>query len=56
MFPGPHAQVYYNEAGEPIGWDNPSDDQPEVCGRCGLDGHSDDDCGEDSGDDEDASS
>ena len=22
MFPGPHAHVYYNEAGEPLGWDN----------------------------------
>ncbi len=25
MFPGPHAQVYYNEAGEPLGWDYPPD-------------------------------
>lgn len=23
MFPGPHAQIYYNEAGEPLGWDYP---------------------------------
>ena len=28
MFPGPHAQVYYNEAGEPLGWDYPSHDEP----------------------------
>lgn len=27
-FPGPGAQVYYNEAGEPIGWDYPSDPEP----------------------------
>ena len=26
MFPGPGAQVYYNDAGEPLGWDYPSDD------------------------------
>jgi hypothetical protein len=26
MFPGPGAQVYYNDAGEPLGWDYPSDE------------------------------
>jgi len=26
MFPGAHAQVYYNEAGEVLGWDYPSDE------------------------------
>lgn len=26
MFPGTNAQIYRNEAGEPIGWDYPSDD------------------------------
>lgn len=26
MFPGANAQVYYNEAGEPLGWDYPSDE------------------------------
>lgn len=25
MFPGPGAQVYRNEAGEPLGWDYPGD-------------------------------
>ena len=25
MFPGPGAQIYYNEAQEPIGWDYPPD-------------------------------
>lgn len=25
-FPGPGAQIYYNEAGEPLGWDYPSDE------------------------------
>lgn len=29
MFPGPGAQIYRNEAGEPIGWDYPSYDPPE---------------------------
>lgn len=28
MFPGPGAQVYYNDAGEPLGWDYPSDPDP----------------------------
>lgn len=28
MFPGAGAQVYYNEAGEPLGWDYPSSDDP----------------------------
>jgi len=26
MFPGAAASVYYNEEGEPIGWDYPDDD------------------------------
>lgn len=26
MFPGAHAIVHYNEAGEPLGWDYPSDE------------------------------
>ncbi len=30
MFPGPNATVYYNEAGEVLGWDNEyPDDAPE---------------------------
>jgi hypothetical protein len=29
MFPGAGARVYYNEAGEPIGWDYPSYDEPD---------------------------
>lgn len=40
MFPGPNANVYYNEAGEPLGWDYPSDDEPEYCDICGARGHS----------------
>ena len=28
MFPGAGAQVYYNEAREPIGWDYPGYDEP----------------------------
>jgi hypothetical protein len=27
MFPGANAQIYRNEAGEPIGWDYPSYDE-----------------------------
>lgn len=29
MFPGAGAQVYYNEAGEPLGWDYPSEPDPD---------------------------
>ena len=29
MFPGGGAEVFYNEAGEPLGWDNPSYDGPQ---------------------------
>jgi hypothetical protein len=29
MFPGAGAQIYYNEAGEPLGWDYPSYDEPD---------------------------
>jgi hypothetical protein len=29
MFPGPHAEVFYNEAGEPEGWDNHAYDEPD---------------------------
>jgi hypothetical protein len=29
MFPGPGARVYYNEAGEPLGWDYPSEYEPD---------------------------
>jgi hypothetical protein len=29
MFPGAEAQVYCNEAGEPLGWDYPSYDEPD---------------------------
>lgn len=29
MFPGANAQVSYNEAGEPVGWDHPDAIQEE---------------------------
>jgi hypothetical protein len=29
VFPGAGASVHYNEAGEPLGWDYPSDDGPD---------------------------
>jgi hypothetical protein len=35
--------VYYNEAGEPIGWDQPSHDL-EFCHYCGATGHSESEC------------
>lgn len=37
MFPGPHARVERNEAGEPLGWDYPSEDETD-----GLDPYDDD--------------
>ena len=40
MFPGAGAHVYYNEAGEPIGWDYPSY-EPEYCPDCGGPLHAD---------------
>jgi hypothetical protein len=41
-FPGAHDEVYYNEAGEPLGWDKPGD--PEWCAHCGKHGHDELDC------------
>lgn len=29
MFPGPNATVYYNEAGEPLGWSDESYYEPD---------------------------
>jgi hypothetical protein len=43
MFPGPGAQVYYNEAGEPLGWDYPSYDEPENDPYDDIDDYFDDD-------------
>lgn len=28
-FPGAHAHIIYNDAGEPIGWDYPSDERED---------------------------
>ena len=36
MFPGAGARIIRNEDGEPIGWDYPSDDEPEYCDMCGF--------------------
>ena len=39
MFPGPNAEIYYNEAGEPLGWDNrssESDANAYYCDMCGV--------------------
>lgn len=37
MFPGPGAQIIRNEAGEPLGWDYPSDDANAFyCDTCGF--------------------
>lgn len=39
MFPGAGASIYYNEDGEPLGWDYPSyDDAPDVDDFYGDDG------------------
>jgi hypothetical protein len=35
MFPGAGAEVYYNEAGEPVGWDYPYGDDTYYCDTCG---------------------
>ena len=37
-FPTAHSVVYRNEAGEPTGWDNPSDDDAmaNYCDACGI--------------------
>lgn len=49
MFPGSDAQVYYNEAGEPLGWDYPSYDDDYGCDpyddydRCNYDDYEDED-------------
>lgn len=34
-FPPPGAEIYYNDAGEPLGWDNPGAYEPEYCDYCG---------------------
>jgi hypothetical protein len=37
MFPAAGAEIHYNEAGEPTGWDYPSDDPMDYyCDRCGA--------------------
>lgn len=36
MFPGPGAQIYYNEAGEPLGWDAAEDPMDYYCDECGA--------------------
>lgn len=36
MFPGAHDTVYYNEDGEPLGWDSPSDPMDYYCADCGV--------------------
>lgn len=40
MFPGAGAEVYYNEAGEPLGWDAPSEPGDNYCDSCGGSHHS----------------
>jgi len=37
MFPGPGADIIRNEAGEPLGWDYPSNDPMDYyCDMCGI--------------------
>jgi hypothetical protein len=36
MFPGANARIYTNEAGEPIGWDYPPDEDAYYCDMCGI--------------------
>lgn len=35
-FPPAGADVYYNEAGEPLGWDAPDSFEPPYCDECGY--------------------
>jgi hypothetical protein len=35
MFPGAHAEIIKNEAGEPVAWDDHYHDEPEYCDVCG---------------------
>ena len=36
MFPGPYAEIFRNEEGEVIGWDNHYYDEPPYCDSCGF--------------------
>jgi hypothetical protein len=36
MFPPSNAQVYFNEAGEPLGWDRLADSQDFYCDTHGF--------------------
>lgn len=36
MFPVVGAEVDYNDAGEPLGWDYPHTDEAYYCDRCGY--------------------
>lgn len=35
-FPNAHSQVYRNEMGEVLGWDNETSYEPEYCDICGC--------------------
>jgi len=62
MFPGPGARIYRNEAGEPIGWDYPPDEDYDERDEPGFDPGPDEegyckehdqyDCGEEHTEDE----
>lgn len=43
MFPGPGATIIRNDAGEPLGWDSPSYDEPDYDPFDGLDPWGDED-------------
>lgn len=36
MFPTAGSVIHYNEAGEVLGWDSSSYDEPEYCDTCGY--------------------
>ena len=36
MFPTPGDEIYYNEAGEPIGWSKPAQPDDYYCDQCGF--------------------
>jgi len=35
-FPSPGDNIYYNDAGEPLGWDKPADPADYWCDDCGF--------------------
>ncbi len=53
-FPGAGARIFYNEAGEPLGWDYPDyDPEPMHCDLCGTDHYQPGPCPDDYNEEDD---